>query len=256
MRRMDYNYIHLSINMHFSEYQRIEKWENRHFWYRAMEEQVLELMVKQSSSAGKILDAGCGTGGFSAKLMEFGEVYAVDINPVAIKYAKKKGLPHLSRASIDKLPYPADFFETGLCLDVLYHEQVKDDLKALQELYRVLKPGGLLILRLPAFEALRGAHDVVVRTRHRYTVAEVRLKLSKTGFSIKKISYVNFLLSLLLLVKRSLERRKNSHYFHSDTAPLPPLLNEMFYRILKSENKLLNFLNLPFGSSLLALAVK
>ena len=242
--------------MHYSEYQRIEKWENRHFWYRAMEEQILELMAKQSLTAGKILDAGCGTGGLSAKLKEFGQVYAVDINPVAIKHAKKKGLPHLSRASVDKLPYPANFFETVLCLDVLYHEQVTDDLKALQELHRVLKPGGQMLLRLPAFEALRGAHDVVVRTRHRYTVPEVLQKLNQTGFRIKNITYTNFLLSLPLFIKRNLERRKNRHYFHSDTAPLPFFINEMFYLILKSENKLLYFLNLPFGSSLLAVAVK
>lgn len=243
--------------MQNSEYKRIEEIENFHFWYKAMEESVLQ-MIKTKFLPGKklqILDAGCGTGGFSEKLSQFGRVWAIDINPLAVKYSKEKNIMQVNQGSIEKLPFRFNKFDIITCLDVLYHRQIKDDLKALKELHRVLKPGGILILRLPAFEFLRGAHDVIVETRHRYQAAEVKLKLLGAGFIVEKITYANMILCLPLFLKRSLERLLHTKA-KSDISPLPVILNGLFYIILSFENRLLKYVNLPFGSSVVAVGRK
>ncbi|KKS98422.1 MAG: methyltransferase type 11 [Candidatus Gottesmanbacteria bacterium GW2011_GWA2_43_14] len=242
--------------MHKSEYKRIEELENKHFWYRAMGEQVIESIASFVRKKKVILDAGCGTGGMSLKLTRFGTVYAVDINETALKFAQKKGLRHVIKASVSELPFQDDYFDLVVCLDVLYHKKVTDDTAALKELYRVLKPKGLLLLRLPALEILRGAHDIVVETRHRYTTGEVGRKMKTSGFTVVGISYANMLLTVPLLIKRSLERIKGKRYFHSDSHPLPLLINEIFYLILNCENQLLKYISLPFGSSVVALGKK
>ena len=238
------------------EYKRIEKLENIHFWYRAMEEMILYLVKQNVKGRVNILDAGCGTGGLSEKMESFGRVTAIDINPVALKIAREKKIDKLLKASVERLPFQDNSFHLIVSLDVLYHQKVKSDIKALSELYRVLKPGGVLILRLPAFEFLRGAHDIVVQTRHRYTTYEVSKKMQQAGFKIKKLSYVNMLLSIPLFVKRSYERFYKKHSLVSDTILLPELLNKIFYFILKNDNKLLKFINLPFGSSVLSIGLK
>ena len=242
--------------MQKQEYRRIEQLEEIHFWYRAMETSVLDYLNRRRFSGAKILDAGCGNGGLSRKLQPFGIVTALDINDTAIRLAKEKGLKKVIKASVERLPFADESFDIVLSLDVLYHKKVKDDEKALREAKRVLKTGGLLILRLPAFEILRGHHDVIVETRHRYVIGEVRKKVINAGFEIEKISYANFLLSIPLLLKRNLERILKSDSDASDTVELPGFLNEFFFNYLAAENKLLNYFNYPFGSSIICYAVK
>ena len=231
--------------------------ENIHFWYRAMEGLVINLIHKYKSPGKiKILDAGCGTGGMAKKLKKFGNVTAIDINPVALEYAKKKKLDKLIRATVERLPFSGNQFDIIVCLDVLYHQKVKSDFSALKELYRVLKPGGLFILRLPAFEALRGSHDIVVHTRRRYTIKEVGIKMNSSGFKIIKLTYANMFLSVPLFIKRSYESLWQKQTFTSDTALLPDFINKIFYLILTIENKMLNYISFPFGSSVICIGMK
>lgn len=208
----------------------------------------------------KILDAGCGTGGMTKKLEHFGEVTGIDINPVAIKHAQLKNINNLKKASVMDLPFNNNSFDLIVSLDVLYHKMVTDDKKALSEFYRVLKPNGLVLIRVPAFEFLRGAHDITVETRHRYTADELKEKIEYVGFRIEKITYANMLLSIPLFVKRLFERRPAfggvNKRGHSDTFLLPTLLNTFFYWYLRFENSLLNYINFPIGSSLIVVAKK
>ena len=243
--------------MHFSEYRRIEEVENIHFWYRAMEEAVIDMISRLTGNGNRIiLDAGCGTGGLSKKLLRFGDVYGLDINKVALDYARQKGLTRVVSGSVESLPFGENKFDIVVCLDVLYHRKVNNDRKAIRELYRVLKPEGFMVLRLPAFESLRGNHDRIVETRHRYTVSEIRKKLEAAGFEIENLSYANVLLSLPLFIKRFIERKHLSQKFSSDTVLLPGIVNELMYRYLKLENKLLTFISFPYGSSVVCLARK
>lgn len=244
--------------MHLSEYQRIEKLENVHFWYRAMEEISLELInIYTKKKNLKILDAGCGTAGMTKKLEAFGgETIGIDINPKALALAKKKRIKTLIQADVCHLPFGDNEFDVVASFDVIYHRDVTNDEKAIKEMYRVLKPEGLLIVRVPAFEFLRGAHDQVVATRHRYKASELKEKMEKAGFQIIRLTYANMLLSIPLLIKRSIERLKKNNSVSSDTVLLPYLINELFYYILKGENSFLRFFSLPFGSSIICLGGK
>lgn len=241
--------------MNKSEYTQIEKIADTHFWYRAFDTFTLRLIEKFELKIGKILDAGCGNGIFTKKLQRFGEVFAVDVNTIAIKMAQKR-IRNVRKASICHLPYNDNMFDIAVCLDVLYHKSVEDDGMALRELFRVLKPGGRLLVRVPAFEFLRGHHDVVVQTRHRYTAPELGEKIERAGFTLQKVSYANMFLSLPLFFKRLLERKHILVSDTSDTIPLPSLLNESLYHLLSFENNLLKFISLPFGSSVLCIAQK
>jgi len=221
-----------------------------------MEEHVLGILGRELKKKCRILDAGCGTGGMAEKMLKFGSVTAVDINKVALDFAQKKHLTKIIKASVENLPFRNDSFDTVVCLDVLYHQKIKDDLKALQELYRVLKKGGIIILRLPAFEFLRGAHDIVVETRHRYTKAEIKSKVMTAGFKITKLTYSNMILSVPLFIKRSYERLSRKNSLSSDTTLLPEFINILFYQVLKFENKMLDLVDLPFGSSVVCIGKK
>lgn len=249
--------------MHSSEYKRISELEDSHFWYRAMNEMALTIVknkilkqVQDDKNGKKILDAGCGTGGFTKKIEQFGDVYAVDINDTALVYAKRHRLRHLKKASVCALPYSIKYFDCVLSLDVLYHKAVKDDGKALGEIYRVLKPNGILIIRVPALKWLRGAHDVVVETRHRYTREEVKEKLIHTGFKIQILTYANMIISIPLFIKRTFERVVAAKNPQSDITKLPTIVNELLYRYLSWENKVAYTFGLPIGSSIICVASK
>ena len=240
--------------MRYSEYIRIERLEKIHFWYRAMEEMAINLINNYFGNIKiKILDTGCGTGGMTKKLEQFGDVTGIDINEKALILAKKKGLKKILKADVCNLPFKDKSFDLVTSFDVLYHRGISDDMKAIKEMHRVLKPCGLLFIRVPAFEFLRGSHDIIVQTRHRYTVGELKLKLETIGFKIEKLIYANTVLSFPLFIKRSIERSRHKRA-HSEITSLPKILNEILYFFLKNENKLMGYL--PFGTSIICNARK
>ncbi|EKD90097.1 MAG: methyltransferase type 11 [uncultured bacterium] len=218
----------------YSEYLRIEKLENYHFWYRAMEELAIDLIKKYCPKRKlKILDAGCGSGGMTQKLTKFGHVTGIDINEKALKLAKQKKIDKVMKTDVCNLPFHDSSFDLVTSFDVIYHQGVIDDLKALKEMYRVLKPNGILLLRVPALESLRGSHDIAVKTRYRYTAYELKHKMLLAGFNTRKISYLNMVLSTILLIKRSTERL-TTNVGKSEVKKLPIFVNNLFYIILST----------------------
>ena len=151
------------------------------------------------------MDAGGGTGGLAEKLASFGVVSAIDASPEAIRFAKKRGVA-AKLASIEKLPFPDRQFDVVTSIDVIYHRKVSDDVSALREIRRVLKPGGVLILRVPANRFLMSAHDRHVHTARRYGKSELAEKMKKTGLSLKQISFVHLPVFFLSLGKIFFEK--------------------------------------------------
>jgi SAM-dependent methyltransferase len=242
--------------MESSEYFQIERVEETHFWYRAMEKLALDT-IQQSfpTGCGRILDVGCGPGGMTQKLTRFGPTAGIDIHPTAHTIAHSR-VALLVMGDTCSLPFATNQFDLVTVFDVLYNQAVSDDLQALQEIFRVLKPGGQLYVREPALEGLRGDHDIVVKTRHRYTRKELARKMNEAGFTIQRSTYANMTLSIPIFLKRGMQRLTGSKNVTSDTQALPKLLNQLFYNILRFENKLLRAIKLPFGSSVICIASK
>ena len=245
--------------METQEYKTLYKSEDRHWWYLGLKDLVLSSIGKYADrgKATRILDAGCGTGGILKHLNDY-KAYGLDISQEAIKFCRLRKLENVINASISNIPFKDNSFNIIISLDVLYHLGVKDDLKALKELARLLSRGGTLLLNLPAYDSLRGKHDKAVHTRGRYTLGELREKVKACGLIVEKISYRNTVLFPLAFLKRSLEGRsaKGQGRVDSDLALPPSFINKIFTEILFFENRLLRMTNFPFGLSIFCVARK
>ncbi len=202
----------------------------------------------------KILDVGCGSGAAFPYLAKFGEVIGVDISDEALKFAGKRG--KVKKADISSLPFRDDSFDAVACLDVLYHAWVKDNAKALLEIKRVLKRGGIFLLREPAYDWFRSNEDIVDFTKHRFAKKEIEKDLSKL-FEVLKITYANFFLFPLVFIKRipqviGFAKKQNKSDFFS----IRPLLNKILFLFINIESKVIQKVNFPFGTSVIAVARK
>jgi SAM-dependent methyltransferase len=203
--------------------------EARHWWYGGMRAIVAALLdeVYGGRTDLNILDAGCGTGGNALFLQRYGRVAGVDLAPEALEYGGPRLPGVLARGSVLELPFATGSFDLVTSFEVLYHRAVPDERPALAEVRRVLRPGGRLLIRLPAFELLRGKHDRAVHGRRRYTGAELRALLTEAGFRVERLSYVNSLLLPLPLAQRVLERALPAAEHHESDLELPAApLNE------------------------------
>ncbi|MDP2727439.1 MAG: methyltransferase domain-containing protein [Dehalococcoidia bacterium] len=240
--------------MEKEEYQRVYRLEKTHWWYAGMRRvSAAFLNSHRGDKDWRILDAGCGTGAGLDFLATYGQSYGIDLAREAIGFCLLQGKDRVVQASVDSLPFPDASFNLVTSFDVIYHRAVEDDSSALKEFYRVLNDGGILLLRVPAFDFLRGRHDAVVHTRHRYRSGELVAKLEAAGFTVKRVSYANCLLFPLAFAKRLLERGDTPV---SDLRPTRRSLNAFLSGVLALEASWLKRFSLPFGLSLLALAQK
>jgi SAM-dependent methyltransferase len=237
-----------------SEYDHIARLESQHWWYVGMR-QIAEGIVRRIGlpPQAQILDAGCGTGGGLRWLASIGRPTGIDFHPLAVQYAIQKSA-RVARASVQAVPFPSEAFDCVTSFEVLYHRAVADDGAALCELARVLRPGGWLLVRVPAHDWLRGAHDRQVHTRHRYSARELREKIERAGLKVKRLTPVGMVLFPLAVLRRLAQR--DLRQAQTDVTLPSPLLNQLLTRLLAAEGRWLRRFNLPFGLSLLALAQK
>lgn len=180
------------------EYEHTAAAEDTHWWFREMRAvwQALWPGGKGADAAAiRVLDAGCGTGG-NLRCLEGGSAIGIDVSDLALRLARGRTGRPLVRGSLAALPFRDGSFDVVLCTDVLYHARVTDDRAALRELFRVLRPGGSLVVNVPAFEILRSAHDRAVHTARRYRRGLLRERLIEAGFAPERIVYWNGLLFL------------------------------------------------------------
>jgi SAM-dependent methyltransferase len=235
------------------QYLRMRAVEDRHWWYVGMRAIAADVLAGLPLSAGgRVLDAGCGTGGNAALLGRHGRVVGVDLSELALELAAGRGRAPLVCASVTRLPFADATFDLVASFEVLCHRAVGDDVAALGELRRVLRPGGYLLVRLPALEWLRGAHDAAVHTERRYRAGELRARIARAGLEPIRVTYLNTLLLPLAAAKRAAERLTRAE--GDDLGPAPPLLEAFFRAALAAERRLLRRRDLPIGVSLLAVA--
>lgn len=234
--------------------------EDRHWWYAVLRSQVQHALAGRLPPRARLLDAGCGTGG----MLEFlqGQISdlngtGVDAEEEAVRHCHQRGLSTVQIGSVEALPYADAAFDAVLSLDVLYHAGVSENL-ALAEMGRVLRPDGLLLLNLPAFDSLRGSHDVAVSGARRYGARQVRSLLEHSSFAVERIQYWNAWLFLPLLVWRRVSRMKAKQGpgVESDLKLTPVWMNALLSGIGRLDAGLCRELRLPFGSSVFAVARK
>src|SRR5437016_6241316 len=231
--------------------------EEGYWWYRGLRDRIALVLDAHAPTFHALLDAGCGTGGVLHGLGELhprARLVGLDASPFALRRCRLRGCRLLARASVDEQGFRSASFDVVTCNDVLYFEGI-DDRRAIAELARVLSPGGILVLNLPAFEFLRGAHDEFVSTRRRYTRNDVTRLVGGVGLRIVRITYWNAaLFPVVALVRRLRKTRK--HALESDLRPISPTLNRMLYALLRLEAVWLRHRSLPFGTSVLCVARK
>jgi len=210
----------------------------------------------ESNSKLQVLDAGAGTGWFTEVLGKYGNVTALDISEDALRFCRERGIKNTIQADVAKIPVKDGSFDLIVCSEVLYHQYVKDDGEVMREFNRVLKPSGRLLVKVPAHSYLWGMHDTVNLTKHRYEKDELRKIFLDNGFIIERITYANFFLFPLVYLKRRMERKIHNVQEESDIKDTPRAINSLLYLILSLEAKLMCFVNLPQGSSLVCLGKK
>ena len=245
--------------MNVAEYERMYEAEERQWWYAGMRALSLALLAGPLARLARpgretlILDAGCGTGNNLLHLARYGRAFGVDLSEQALVFCRSRGVA-AARAELLALPFPAGRFDCVTSLDVIYHRWVEDDAAAVREMARVLRPGGLLLVRVPALKLLWGAHDEAVHSRHRYRRGEVRRLLEGAGLTVVRATYANTVLLPLVAARRGLDRLTGRE--GSDVGFLPAPLEWAFRSILEAEARWVRRFSLPVGSSVFALARK
>jgi SAM-dependent methyltransferase len=231
--------------------------EGRHWWFLGRSRLFLRLLEREfppSARPIELLDFGCGTGAFLEPLERFGSVSAVDSDPSAVAFCHARGREQVRLVpSGAPLPFADGAFDLVTTLDVIEH--IDDDVGALRELRRVLRPGGRLLVAVPAFMFLWGRQDEVSHHRRRYTTSSLRAALAAAGFAVDRTSYFNTLLfapvAAVRLGRRLLRRPGSAQ---SDFELGPAALNRTLAAVFGAEAGLVARRDLPFGVSLLALA--
>jgi SAM-dependent methyltransferase len=213
----------------------------------------------------RVLDVGCGAGNMIHHLSRYGQVKGVEIDPRPIAVARQRGYEVEQGDATQPLPFEAGSFDLVSALDLIEHN--KDDMAILRECYRLLSPGGHVVITVPAFMWLWSNNDVINAHVRRYTAGELRDKLQQVGFRIRRMTYNNFLVfplaAALILARRGTEQepRLASHHLDQDEyqvemEPAPPWLNTILSVVGWVEAKILRWLNLPIGTSIICIAEK
>lgn len=246
--------------MELPEYRRLYELEDEMWWFRGMERISLSLLRPhlRNNPTADILDAGCGTGGMLARMSEYGRATGIDRSPEALELASKRDGVRIARAEVEALPFASESFDVVTSFDVLYHLDVGDDIQALREIRRVMRPGAVCLIRVPAHDALRSRHDEAVHTRQRYARHELVEKLEQAGLSPERVSFANAFLFPVAFLRRRMERRPSENAEagpgESEVQAASPWLNALLTLPLNVESWLVPRVSLPFGLSLVALA--
>jgi SAM-dependent methyltransferase len=155
-----------------------------------------------------------------------------------------------------KTSVPSNLFDGVISLDVLYLLNAAQEAASLLEFKRVLKPGGILILNLPAYEWLWGEHDQAVSTKRRYTALTLKSTLMAAGFQLVRLEYRYMIfLPALAILRRLLRRRKTDPSMaKSDLTISPGPINALLTTIAKVEEYIGKAIIRPFGTSVCAVA--
>lgn len=238
--------------------------EEQHWWFASRRDVVYDLIQGLNlAPEAAVLEIGCSGGPLMQRLRATGytDVTGIDISEAAIELAQARGVPHVSVMDGTALTFGSARFDVVIASDVLEH--IEDEARALREWVRVLKPGGQLLVFVPAHAYLWSEHDVVNHHFRRYSRRELVAALEGAGLLVRRSSFWNaalyFPTAALRLGHRLLRRRRPQQHKPGATGDLHLFtgrINSLLLAWVKGENRLLRRLNLPLGVSVFALAQK
>jgi len=206
----------------------------------------------------KIVDIGSGEGFFADFLHKekIGRLILDDHNLTSLKRSIRKHNDLGCMSDICKLPFASESFDLVCALDVIEH--IEDDKRALKEIFRVVKKGGYLLLTVPAYNFLYGEHDEFAGHIRRYTLKEVRKKLTQSCFDVVWFNYAKAIAFFPMLFLRFFKKlsRKSEAKIRPDFFNLPVILNRLFNFLLCIEMPLFKYTRVPFGVSVICLGKK
>lgn len=229
--------------------------EQSHWWYtgrrKILANFVADICRRVTDRRPRILDVGCGTGANLLMLSQYGDAEGVDISNDALAFCRERGLDQVKLGAGEELPYDDGTFDLVTAFDVVEH--MDDDLAGLREMRRVLRPGGRVLLFVPAFMFLWGVQDDVSNHRRRYRLPELKRVLEQAGFEVERTTYANITFFLPILLVRQL-MRVTGIKAESENNINVPALNGVLGRLLGAESWILKRMNIPFGVSGLCVA--
>jgi ubiquinone/menaquinone biosynthesis C-methylase UbiE len=236
--------------------------EEGHWWFRARRDLVRSLVLQLCPDRSKqVLEIGCSSGVLIRCLQQEGyaSVVGIDISKEAIAECHRHGTSNAQVMDAQRLDFPDDQFDIITASDVLEH--LADDVGALRDWHRVLKPGGAVVIFVPAFRLLWSEHDVANQHHRRYRLSELNQKVVAAGFAVERQSYWNTSLFLPIAavraVKRLFPKPGGAKAPDNDLFPPPAPVNWALLQTLSTENfAFVRGLNFPFGVSAMIIARK
>jgi SAM-dependent methyltransferase len=224
--------------------------EDRHWWYVVKRRLVRELIARHAPP-GPCLDVGCGAGATMVDVGRARPTFGVDLSLQALAHARRRGLTGLVCAEAGSLPFAPGSFASVIALDILEHHGTPELL--LEEIHRILRPGGLLVVGVPAYQWMWSYADHLLGHYRRYTRGALAAELREAGFAPERLTHLH---SWLLPVAWGFRRVKAliGRGDTTDEFTLPRHVNHLFLGLGLMEIRLLRRRTLPFGLSLFALA--
>jgi SAM-dependent methyltransferase len=247
--------------MQSDEYLKLADVEDDMWYFRSLHAHTCRELAKRhgAGEALRVLDAGCGTGGL---LLRLGAAFpawrldGIDFMPLACELARRR-CPgcEVAEASVTALPFADATFDAVACVDVLSQVPYPEAADAAaRELARVLKPGGTLVINVPAYRWLWSYHDETCQTRHRFAGYEVQNLLEEAGLRVSRRTRWNALTLPLIVLKRKVFVGRGDT---SDVKPQPYLVDRALRGVMALEHAWLRLgAGWAWGSSILAVASK
>lgn len=235
--------------------------EHSHFWFRGFRWFVQPEVARavRGRAAPRLLDCGCGTGANVAWLSRYGDAYGFDLTWNGLALGRRLGRGRMARASIAAIPMADASVDVATSFDVFQTLPDAVEREAIDELWRVIKPGGHLILNVAALEALRGRHSALSEEVRRYTPATLRRLVERVGFLVERLTFVHAALVPVMLPVRLVQRLRSGPALTPGefdiTVPAAPV-NALLTGVVRLEAAALRLVDMPIGSSLMCRARK
>lgn len=192
--------------MHLDEYRKLAAVEDRMWYFHALNRRVIH-WIERLGGAGshRVVDVGCGTGGLIRSIQAAHPEWrctGLDVEPLACELARERTGVEIVQGSILELPFPDQAFDVVIGADVIC--QVADSARAVRELARVARPGGVVVVNVPAYRWLWSYHDDQSHTQKRYTRPELVGEFRQAGLTVTVAGYANLPILPLIAARRKL----------------------------------------------------